>query len=592
VKNIFNVLVFDGQNEWLIAHAYMPKIEAKNTQAMFKIISSAIDLVKESQSDPSTPSTPVPPPSQSPSSSSSSSTLPVPAATFYSLSCQAQSVPSPPPAVYQRNSIATITLDGAPVNKAALNLLSIHMPQIIGFTCSAHGLNLCMKHLVLKTKWMTDTTHDALKVIKFFKNRQRPREILALVYPKQLKLPPITRFAYTLLALQSLAESSSALKEIARSSMTDECDRTRIQTEWTNLRRESYPNDLRKMSAVETIISSAAFYSRVDSLIKFLTPIYNLLRLFDKAGPGQAGWLFSSLLHLRKSLQDILKEEYERLQIFGCTEVLALVDKRLRYLATPAVLLAFFLNPIAVSHTPPSLLEGFWTNITSGVKEQSSHTFKQAEIFYESLFTKAQETVKEQASKDLKNFHAYFLNPQAKPLGDPEFERMFPILANIRDQVIGSPAVSSGSERGFSTTRRIESADRNRMSERTTEMLTFINLNMRPKTPKIPMKWEDIQVALNPNTRVLDEPFSSPESLPTSDRGDTQLDSEEDIPDFESDTPGRFIDAPRPLNESPDNTLTASNIFISNEVEFVSPLLATSSFSSVSFTILPQIPSD
>ena len=56
--------------------------------------------------------------------------------------------------------------------------------------------------------------------------------------------------------------------------------------------------------------------------------------------------------------------------------------------------------------------------------------------------------------------------------------------------------VSSSSERGFSTTRRIETGERNRLSEQTTEMLTFVNLNMRSKTRKSALLWKDIEEAV------------------------------------------------------------------------------------------------
>ena len=85
----------------------------------------------------------------------------------------------------------------------------------------------------------------------------------------------------------------------------------------------------------------------------------------------------------------------------------------------------------------------------------------------------------------------------------------FPIISKLITRLVSSPAVSSPSERSFSTTRRIEKGDRNRLSEKMTEMLSFINVNMRARIPKVPISWADLEKALYSNQIQLpdlDEP--------------------------------------------------------------------------------------
>ena len=87
----------------------------------------------------------------------------------------------------------------------------------------------------------------------------------------------------------------------------------------------------------------------------------------------------------------------------------------------------------------------------------------------------------------------------------------FPLIAKFRQRLISSPIVSSSSERGFSVTRRIETGERNRLSEKTTEMLSFIHLNMRSKIRKEELLWKDIEQAIYSHDRsLLDDPSTVP----------------------------------------------------------------------------------
>ena len=65
-KNIFNTLISDAETDWHIGHAYFPKLQAKNAQAVLKTFLTAVDMIKKLNSDEqshiSSSSTPNPPP--------------------------------------------------------------------------------------------------------------------------------------------------------------------------------------------------------------------------------------------------------------------------------------------------------------------------------------------------------------------------------------------------------------------------------------------------------------------------------------------------------------------------------------------------
>lgn len=153
-----------------------------------------------------------------------------------------------------QHPIATITVDGTAVKKSALRSLSNTHPHIIGLICCVHSLNLLMKHLVNKVPWMSHTLDESKKIIKFFKNRQRPREILKIEYPKQLSLPPETRFCYSLLALKGLSEASNALKSLARATITENAALSSMKKEWVRLHQDYQSNDKKKLVVIQDIL--------------------------------------------------------------------------------------------------------------------------------------------------------------------------------------------------------------------------------------------------------------------------------------------------------------------------------------------------
>ena len=288
-KNIFNVLVSDERREWYLGHAKIDNLISQDAVSHLKLYSAALDMVEKFiQSSEISLITP-----EENQSSSSLYDQIVPVTSRVEIPAASEKIFSHP--------VATIVTDGAPVNKRALELLS-HIskcPEVIGLVCTAHGLNLLMKHLVKKTEWMKTQLQQVIEIIKYFRNKSRPRAILRLAHPKQLRMPASTRFCYAVLTLQSFLSAGDTLKKLGTAALTPLQERTTLQTEWIRLREDLSGAEKKSFDQIQILIGDSSLYLRADSLLRILSPIYSVLRIFDSSCPDACGWIFCAILHLR-----------------------------------------------------------------------------------------------------------------------------------------------------------------------------------------------------------------------------------------------------------------------------------------------------
>src|SRR3989338_1755960 len=224
-KLIFNVLVSDEISEWYIGHATIDHLVAKDYRSMVSVFSTGLKVVENMVQTPLI--APTAPASHQPSCS-----------VLDQLPCMRGMQSELSFELIFSHPVATIVTDGAPVNKKALQTLRTSFPEVIGIICTAHGLNLLVKHLVNKTPWMKNILNQVLEVIKFFRNRTRPRKILAMAHSKQLLLPAPTRFCYAVLSLQSFLAAAQHLKDLASSDLVSPELLKPCQQEWIKLQTD------------------------------------------------------------------------------------------------------------------------------------------------------------------------------------------------------------------------------------------------------------------------------------------------------------------------------------------------------------------
>ena len=577
-KVIFNVVVMDDETEWYLGYAEVNNLK-KDHRAMKKLFTAAIKMVEDIVSEPVAPNQTV----------TNISTSSVQGTSLW------EHIPSIPSQVSTLSTdqlfthpLASLIVDGAAVNKKALEALSEKYPDLITI-CSAHGMNLMMKHVVKNTPWMQLVFDQAHSVIKYFRTKSRPRQILKMIFPDQLKSPAPTRFCYPVLSIQSFLRAAPHLRKIGASTLTDPSHRSDVQKEWIKLRAELSGKELVKFGKIQQLICEGNLYDRAESLHKILMPIYLLLRLFDRSSPNACGWVFCSLLHLRQVLKETMQREFQSLQLVGFAESLSIIDERIKYLATPVIILAFFLNPMAMERITLPLLDNFWKPSQLGQRSQIEHCLDIASNFWAKIFSSRSPHVRARGLQEFQDFQAFCKSTRNWGVDqENHVSTAFPLLSKIRMRLITSPAVSSSSERGFSTIRRIETTDRNRLSERTTEMLAFLNINLRTKIRKTHFVWIDIEKALYPNESLIQsmlqndvdetaaaEIDSSGESIRESSSSDELSDSLETLSD-PSDSDLQYVED---LNGSPDFESNDHTPFLrlqGDSFEFRSPFLSRS----------------
>ena len=212
-----------------------------------------------------------------------------------------------------------------------------------------------------------------------------------------------------------------------------------------------------------------------------------------------------------------------------------------------------------------------------------------ASNYLEQLFRDQSVVVQQKASQEFIAFQAYCAaSVPWTPHKDAQALLRFPLVSKIRTRLTNSPAVSSSSERGFSTTRRIETKDRNRLSEQTTEMLTFINLNMRSKTPKSPLVWQDFEKAILADDRSsLDIIIPSVEAAQETPANFSSSDETVNLfQDFQTEARSPIV---RVLTGSPESEdVDFSSVVSSDSLDFVSPLIETS-LSTISYSFIDDV---
>ena len=159
--------------------------------------------------------------------------------------------------------------------------------------------------------------------------------------------------------------------------------------------------------------------------------------------------------------------------------------------------------------------------------------------------------------------------------------RNFFNLQKLRSRLLSSPAVSSSSERAFSALRRIETSDRNRLSERHTEMLAFLNANLRSRSAKTALSWDDFQKVFDSQAaaniaRLEDSIDHELDGAPHSEMLGSAEESEDELSELSTHDSDLSLSQ---LMESPTSDHSSNPLFMltSQGFGFASPFIPTPS---------------
>ncbi|KAL5146480.1 hypothetical protein HKD37_06G016307 [Glycine soja] len=369
------------------------------------------------------------------------------------------------------SNVVQIVMDNATVCKAACLIIEAEFPFIYWTPCVVHTLNLALKNIcVAKNKknnvvyeecsWITQIVDDAMFVKNFVMSHSMRLSIFnSFNSLKLLSIAP-TRFASTIVMLKRFKQLKKGLQDMV------------ISDQWSSYTE----NDVAKAKFVKDTLLDDKWWDKVDSILSFTIPIYDVLRRTDTE---------ASSLHLVYEMWDSMIEnvknaiyQYERKEESeGSTfyEVVhsILIDRWTKS-NTPLHCLAHSLNPSEDSNRVPP--------------HQDMELTRERLKCFKRLFLDVD--VRRKVNIEFANFSdgtegfddLDSLNDRGQM--DPKAWWLVHgvnalILQKVALKLLAQPCSSSCCERNWSTYSFIHSLKRNKMAPHRAEDLVFVHSNLR-----------------------------------------------------------------------------------------------------------------
>ena len=179
------------------------------------------------------------------------------------------------------SNVVQVITDNAPVCRAAGLLIEGEYPHIFWTPCVVHTLNLALKNICAaknieknediyeECHWITLVSDDATFIRNFIMNHSMRLAIFNQFVSLKLLAIAETRFASTIVMLKRLK-----LIKISLQSMV-------ISNEWNAYRED----DVGKATFVKEVVLNDLWWDKVDYILSFTRPIYDMLRFCDTDKP-------------------------------------------------------------------------------------------------------------------------------------------------------------------------------------------------------------------------------------------------------------------------------------------------------------------
>jgi hypothetical protein len=177
--------------------------------------------------------------------------------------------------------VVQVITDNAYVMKAAGSLIEAEYPHIFWTPCVVHTLNLALKNICApknternavayaECNWIAQIADDASFIRVFITNHSMRLAMFNEISPLKLLSVADTRFASILVTLKRMKLIKRSLQSMV------------ISEEWTSYKED----DVGKATRVRDIILDDLWWDRVDYIILFTSPIYDMLRAADTDRP-------------------------------------------------------------------------------------------------------------------------------------------------------------------------------------------------------------------------------------------------------------------------------------------------------------------
>jgi hypothetical protein len=365
-------------------------------------------------------------------------------------------------------NVVQVITDNAPVCKAAGLIVESRYNHIFWTPCIVHNLNLILEEIEAKTEWIKELTGQAREIIKFITNHHQSQAMYREYSKLELLKVVETRYASNFIMLRRLVEVKSALMSMV------------VGVTWAEWRQ----SDSERGSMVRRVLIDEDWWSKVEFLLKFTSPAFELLRAADTDRPF-LGEIYDGMDTMVEKTVEIITQEAPTLffvEVDFVEHVRSIIVTRWNGFNTPLHTLAHALNPKFYDEDFIALSNG---------KRKAPHKDKEVATgvkkAFQRLFPSSQQT-------DVREEFACFaagLEDFADMSALEERSTMDPIkwwtchgangvyLQSLATRILSQVASSSSAERNWSTYGFIHSVKRNRLGSQKAEDLVYVHSNLR-----------------------------------------------------------------------------------------------------------------
>ncbi|KAG6521801.1 hypothetical protein ZIOFF_018934 [Zingiber officinale] len=355
-------------------------------------------------------------------------------------------------------NVVQVVTDNAPIYKTGL-LVEAKYPHIFWIPCVVHTLNLALKNICAPTdslqnkeafdecKWIAEVANDASMIKNFILNHNM--RLSMLNENSNLKILSLadTQFASTIIMLKRSRQIKKCLENMG------------ISERWDVYKEE----DVVKARVVKYKILDDQFWEKIDYILAFTSPIYEMLRKADIDQP---------CLHLVYEWWDEMIEKMRVAISKGAHSedskfyevVHNILVERCNKSNTPLHCLAHSLNPrdIEVSRERKKCIERYYSNSSErrSVNEEFASFSAVIDDFSDNDAMR---------DRSLMSPTKWWVIHGASA----------PTLQSLALKLLGQPSFSSCRERNWSTYSFIHSLKRNKITPQRAEDLVYVHYNLR-----------------------------------------------------------------------------------------------------------------
>ncbi|XP_058729605.1 uncharacterized protein LOC131601743 [Vicia villosa] len=378
------------------------------------------------------------------------------------------------------SNVVQVVTNNAPVCKAAGLIIEAEFPSIYWTPCVVHTLNLALKNICAakdteknsivykECSWITRVADDAMFIKNFVMGHSMRLSIFTSFSPLKLLSVASTRFASTIVMLRRFKLLKTGLQQMV------------ISEQWSSYKDD----DVQKAQFVKDTLLDDNWWEKVDYILSFTNPIYDVLRRTDTE---------AACLHLVYEMWDSMIEDVKKaiythegisnaeISTFHQVVHAILIDRWTKS-STPLHCLAHSLNPRYYS------IEWLSEDPNRVPPHQDIELTDEREKCFRRVFPDADE--RRTVNIEFANFsdgREGFGNLDAivdRDKMDPKTWWLVhgaraPLLQKVALKLLAQPCSSSCCERNWSTYSFIHSLKRNKMAPHRAEALVFVHSNLR-----------------------------------------------------------------------------------------------------------------